>query len=354
MTEIEKKTDPSSSTARSDLFCPPLPFSVNCSAFLNWGEEDLESEDEVSVVFRSLVTTLELQPVLDSSLERKAVRFLESVIPSGRDSADAFLISLGTLAENSSSGFVQSIVVLISSTSRVVTTAAMKILDYLIWSCSTKIGLALVRAGLIPQLVNTLNPQSLSFAEAVNIHTGLIKIINYSLWLTTQNGLAKLEIKDENKQQAVHETVFQQVLTPSEKYICHLCVNRFSIVAEDPSFDFVRLLARLLRISPYYQPTLDFVVNMPVGLAIPSCLVFFEIESSIRSFLSLLVNAQREWNTKTRQMRQMRKASLRMFGIEGFEDVTEERLPNDQERYGRRIVDDSIKWNNLQGMNLPQ
>ncbi|KAK2941501.1 hypothetical protein BLNAU_23574 [Blattamonas nauphoetae] len=131
---------------------------------------------------------------------------------------------------------------------QVINTSAMKFLGNLILFCSAKVRLGLVKTDLLPQLITTLNPQSLDFAEAVNIHTGLIKIINYSLWLTTQNGLAKLEIKDDDDHSAVHETIFQQVLTPSEKYISLLCVNRSSIVDGEPSLQFLKLLARLLDI----------------------------------------------------------------------------------------------------------
>ncbi|KAK2953060.1 hypothetical protein BLNAU_12049 [Blattamonas nauphoetae] len=201
MTAIDKKTDPSSSTARSDLFCPPLPFSVNCSAFLNWNEELPQSDEENVVVFRSLVATVKLQPALDDSLEDKAVKLLESIHLANKASADAFLISLGKLAENSS---------------RVITTAAMKMLKNLFFWCSAKIGLTLIQAGLIPQLIVTLNPQSLTFTEAVNIHTGLIKIILNSFRFATPNCLKKLGIEDDDDHSAVHETILTQVLTPSE------------------------------------------------------------------------------------------------------------------------------------------
>ncbi|KAK2941480.1 hypothetical protein BLNAU_23597 [Blattamonas nauphoetae] len=87
----------------------------------------------------------------------------------------------------------------------------MKILNHLLIG-STKTLLALVKADMIPQLVITLNPLSLPFDEAVDIHTCLMSNIKPSFWLSTPNGLARLEIKDHNGQQAVHETVLKQVL----------------------------------------------------------------------------------------------------------------------------------------------
>ncbi|KAK2942527.1 hypothetical protein BLNAU_22555 [Blattamonas nauphoetae] len=239
MTEIIKKTDTSSKHVHSD-----------CSPFLNWEGDTSESSMERAVLFRSLVATLQLQPALDASVEARAVKLLESVHPPNAASTDDFLFSLARNTGNSSPDFVQSIIVLISSPSHVITNAAMQMLNTLIWRSSPNILLALIKAGLIPQLVVTLDLQSLSFTEAVDIHINLILIITRSFWLATPFSLEKLRISDENEQQAVHETVLKKVLTPSETYICHLCVNRFSIIDGKQSKNFVDLLTRLLKICP--------------------------------------------------------------------------------------------------------
>ncbi|KAK2953873.1 hypothetical protein BLNAU_11133 [Blattamonas nauphoetae] len=203
---------------------------MDCSAFLNWSEDADETVQEKAVVFRSLVATLKLQPALDEYLETKAVKFLEYVHETALSSATAFLGSLGRTTDESSPDFVQSIVVLISSTSQVISSATMKMRNSSILWCSPTRRLALVKADLIPQLIITLNPQSLSFDKAVDIHTCLMKTIARSFWLATPDGLEQPEITDHDEQQSVHEIVLQQVLSPSENYILHLCVNRFWII----------------------------------------------------------------------------------------------------------------------------
>ncbi|KAK2953989.1 hypothetical protein BLNAU_11091 [Blattamonas nauphoetae] len=233
MTNIVIKPGTSSSTARSDLSTPPFAFSIDCSTFLNWDEEELDSEHEQAVIFQSLVATVQLKPSLDVSLETKVVKCLNQVI----------------------------------------TTAAMNLLNHLIRFCKSKIRLALVKADLIPQLNNILNPQSLSFAETVYIHIHLMSSIATSVRLATPIVLANLGIEDGNEQQAVHETVLKHVLVPSEEYVCHLCVNIFSLTSGPLSEAYETLLAQILRISPYYQPTMDFVLRMPIVLTIPSCLI---------------------------------------------------------------------------------
>ncbi|KAK2955930.1 hypothetical protein BLNAU_9090 [Blattamonas nauphoetae] len=345
MTEIDKKTDAIASQAHSDLPSPQLPFPMDCSAFLNWTESWFESESERAVVFRSLVATLKVQPALDMSQEAKAVKLLGSASTMNQDSIDDFLCNFATILDDSSTAFIHSIMMLISSPSHVITTAAMKMLDTLIQYCSENVRLALVKADLLPRLINTLNPQSLSFEEAEDIHTSVMIIIWNTLWLATSESLDHLEIEDENEQQAVHKTVYQQVLAPSEQHIRHFCVNRFSIIDGSQSTIFLALLATILEICPYYQPTMEFVLHIPVFLTIPCCLTFFEIDHSISNFLYFVNNAQWEWNEQREEVREMGITVLRMLRMEGIEEVIEEKLQNDRnEMFGRLIIRRSIEW----------
>ncbi|KAK2953265.1 hypothetical protein BLNAU_11728 [Blattamonas nauphoetae] len=155
--------------------------------------------------------------VFDDSLEAKAVNFLESVKPKDRQSADAFLESLVPFSGDSQRDFIQCIVVLLSSASHTITRTAMKLLEALIRNCSIKVQISLVKADLIPQLINTLNPHSHSFSEAVDSHINLIASISNSLSLTTPYCLAQLQIEVDGEEYAVHEMILRQVVTPSEK-----------------------------------------------------------------------------------------------------------------------------------------
>ncbi|KAK2959585.1 hypothetical protein BLNAU_5363 [Blattamonas nauphoetae] len=165
-----------------------------------------------------------------------------------------------------------SIVVLISTPSQIVTTTTIQMLVRLISNSSNRL-LDLVKADLIPQIIITLNPLSLSFAKAVDVHVNLLKMLHDTLWLSTVRCLAQSEIEDRDERHTVHETILKQVLVPSEQYICHLCMNRCSIINDVLSAELLRLLAQLLDISRYHQPTMYFVLHMPVGLTISSASV---------------------------------------------------------------------------------
>ncbi|KAK2960160.1 hypothetical protein BLNAU_4713 [Blattamonas nauphoetae] len=67
-----------------------------------------------------------------------------------------------------------------------------------------------------------------------------------------------------------------------------------------------------------------------------------------------MIDAQRNWNKAKGGERQMWKTVTRMLRMEGIEDVINEKLINNKNGYdGRDIVVKSIKWSNLQGVNVP-
>ncbi|KAK2952732.1 hypothetical protein BLNAU_12381 [Blattamonas nauphoetae] len=322
---------------------------------MNWQCNRNESAHEKVVVFRSLVATLTLNPAVDGSLKTKVVKFLKSMNPKNRKAADALICSFASFSDQSLTNFVQSIVVLISSPSRAIIKSAMQMLTSLVFRCSSAFHLLIVITALIPQLIITLNPQSLSFAKAEDIHRNLMKTITDSLWLISADGEAKLKIKTDSERQAVHETVLQKVVAPSTQYICHLCVNRYSIIDRVLSAYFLVLLVQFTQISPYYRPAMDFVLNMPVVLTIPSCLTFFEDDDTICNFLYAMVDAHRDWDETGGKERMLWNEMLRMLRMEGFEDVIEEKLRNDKNtNFSGEIVYSSIEWNNMQGMNSPE
>ncbi|KAK2964063.1 hypothetical protein BLNAU_1144 [Blattamonas nauphoetae] len=113
--------------------------------------------------------------------------------------------------------FVANINVLLSSTNKTMITASMKMLKSQSQDCSNNHLLALVKADLIPQLIATLNPQSVSLSDCAYIHTYLMDIIIHSVWWSTPTSLTYLGIEDRDEQQAVREV--NQTSTNDEVWI---------------------------------------------------------------------------------------------------------------------------------------
>ncbi|KAK2950137.1 hypothetical protein BLNAU_14939 [Blattamonas nauphoetae] len=262
---------------------------------------------------------MKLQPALDASLEAKAVKFLESVVKKDFYSSEAFLRSFASPSDISLTNFVQHLGVLISYANRAIAKVTMEIVDSLINRCSIANRLALIKANLIPEIINTLNPQSLSFAEAVDIHINVMKSITNFVWLATPDGLANNRIKHSDESQTINETILKQVLEPSKKYIWHLCVNRFSIIAGDQSNNFLTLLARILKMSPFYQPTMDLPASAPadearchfLSLSLPTPQLMSGCPFTLHQITSQLTRGKDEIAVGSTQLKQNRPTQQR-------------------------------------------
>ncbi|KAK2953952.1 hypothetical protein BLNAU_11054 [Blattamonas nauphoetae] len=325
------------------------------AAFVNWDEEPLELLSDVLPLCRSLISMVKAGHSIDDKLETKAELLLGNFWFSYRE-ADADQSILGLVpspTDDPLSEFVTSIIVLLPTDHKGLVTTMMDILKCLIQDCSSNIHLTLLKAALIPRLITHLNPLSLSFTDSQEIHSHLTSIISSSIWLATQFGLNKLKIENWNEQQTIHETVLQQVLIPAEPYIRHLCVHSSSIVDQDQSILFMRILGRLFRICPFHPPTLDLVQNLPVFMTIPNALSTFVFEASIWHILFEATTAQREWNEQGGGILQTGKTVLIYLRSEGFEDSMEQKLTTDKNGFWKRALErDSIALNNMLGTNL--
>ncbi|KAK2963580.1 hypothetical protein BLNAU_1623 [Blattamonas nauphoetae] len=333
-----------------------LSLSTDNSAFMNWDGRQIETMSDRSTVLRSLVAKIKDGHHIDDASEKKAVMLLDQIRPFGSVNVKAFVRGLIVSEPNNYlTDFVISITVLVSSSKQTIIKGTMLLLEHLFSSSSPTFKLKLIEAQMIPQIITSLNAQSLFVAKAEDIHTPLIRIVNQSLRLITPHGMKSLEIEHQHDQQKVHETVLHQFLVPLEEYLRNCCKRRFSFLAGSQSFGFVVLIQNLLDIYPYYLPTMDFVLSLPVVLTIPSCLTFLENEFIIRYILIHTFDIPEEWNKQTKNPRQAGMKLLLSLRMEGFDDATEQQLQSDKgEYFGSDVVDYSIKLNNLQGNNIGQ
>ncbi|KAK2956510.1 hypothetical protein BLNAU_8564 [Blattamonas nauphoetae] len=204
----------------------------------------------------------------------------------------------------------------------------MEMLNHLFCRCTPQFRLKLIEAQLIPQIIISLKPQSPVVRETVLINASLLHIIASSLDLATQEGLTLLKIEPNHGLQTVFQTVHSQVLVPSKSYIHHLYQRRFSITDTDLLSNFLNLISRLLQISPYYQRTMDFVLNMPIILTIPSCLTFFDDDADMMFRFEFIDDTRCKWNKQAESIRRSETILIRSLRMEGFDDVSEQRLLN--------------------------
>ncbi|KAK2943978.1 hypothetical protein BLNAU_21124 [Blattamonas nauphoetae] len=256
-------------------------------------------------------------------------------------------------SDDSLTDFVASINVLISSSKQLIIEGTLRLLGRLFAKSSPQIQLKLVSIDLVPQIITSLSQQSHSFVDPVDIHTRLINIIKSALELATPRGLDRLADGHPFERQAVHKTVLEHVLVSLEEFLRRMRTNRFLLADGDLADDFMDLLALILRISPFSQPTMNFLPQLSIFLTIPSCLTVFDFDLPFWSFLGVMVLSQEDWNKQGGNVRRSGAAIFRCLRTEGLDDVLEQRQQNDRTgNIGEDLANYLIKLTVMLGMNI--
>ncbi|KAK2944170.1 hypothetical protein BLNAU_20917 [Blattamonas nauphoetae] len=290
----------------------------------------------------------------NDSLEEKAERFLFQLHWCCEGETNYKVLLFNPPSSNRPwSVFVESIAVLISSSKQKIVESTMDLLSFMIQRGLPDTNLAIAESNLIPQLMLTLHPLSLSFTEE-KIHVYLITILSKLLYFFTPVGHRSLDLYDPEYRPVHRDALLTRLLFPLEEYLHHLCSNRYTIPQGDLTDNFMFLLARLLQICPDFQPTMDFVFTLPVLLTITSSLTFFERDRSVDQFLHGLREYLRFWVYANRQARQSEALVYRSVRSEGLEDAIEQQSrTNTREPCRWVIVEQCLSVQASNGANVP-
>ncbi|KAK2958838.1 hypothetical protein BLNAU_6087 [Blattamonas nauphoetae] len=165
-------------------------------SFLNLDPNSNLSFDDKSTIYRSLVALVKGQYPFDMTLQNKAVQFLESLEPQwgDQDQATKLVTDLAPSSNGSPSCFVESILILLSSSHPTVAAAASSFMFETILFLSAEIRLQLVESDLIASMLATVQPQRLPITGNENIIGNLVGTLVYSVLLASPDSLVDLNI----------------------------------------------------------------------------------------------------------------------------------------------------------------
>ncbi|KAK2944392.1 hypothetical protein BLNAU_20694 [Blattamonas nauphoetae] len=121
------------------------------------------------------------------------------------------------------------------------------------------------------------------------------------------------------------EMIFQKVVIPSSQFLRFLISNR-RVLNGDLLDSFMQLLVKLLRISPYHLPTLEFIVASPIVMAFSRCFSIVESRLQLWTPLNNIVHLQSQWKKECREVVQSGKQTVPALDPEGFESSIEQTL----------------------------
>ncbi|KAK2963625.1 hypothetical protein BLNAU_1190 [Blattamonas nauphoetae] len=285
------------------------------------------SFDDKSSIYCSLATLVKAEHRSNNALEDRATRFLTSLAPKFGDfSLSAKLVTdLVPSSTGSHSGFVESIVTLLSSPHSTIVEAALLFLNVTTWNLPTRFLSRLAEVDIITNALAAVQPHTLPITGFEETHRYLIRIVDIFVDLASQSNLRDLGITATVDKSNHLEMIFQKVVIPSSQIVTFLISNR-NLLKGNLLDSFMILLRTLLEVGPFHRPTLEFVLASPIVMAFSSCLPFAEEAVILFIHLGNINNSLKEWRNHGPEVVQSAKRMMQALISEGFEDTLEQMM----------------------------
>ncbi|KAK2959856.1 hypothetical protein BLNAU_5053 [Blattamonas nauphoetae] len=299
--------------------------------FLNFDPiSDLSFEDK-SAIYCSLLGLVKEEYPFDNALQDRAAQFLKSLGPwwGNNDYAAKLVSDLVPSSAGSASGFIDSIVILLSSPHSNVVEATMSFLDPTTTRSSPAIRCRLVESDLVSKVLVIIRPYTLSISGNETIIINLNRIIDNCHELADPSFLRQLGITTAVDAFNHREVIFQKVVIPSSQFVTFLISNR-NILNGGLFKSFTNLLATLIQIGPFHRPTLEYVVASPIAMTFSSCLSLVERNDALWNTLSDIDNSLESWKREGPEVTKSGKRMMQALFSEGFEDTLEQMLMHEK------------------------
>ncbi|KAK2946740.1 hypothetical protein BLNAU_18336 [Blattamonas nauphoetae] len=326
---MEEKSDPLNNPIDSTLIrLPDSPSNIDPlqEPFLNFDSNSSMSFEDQSTIYRSLVTLVKAESPFDNAILDRAALFLKSLEPQlfDRKQATKLLTKLVLSSAGPPSGFVKSILTLLSSPHMIIVAAALSFLNNTFYSSSPMIQLQLVESDIVTNVLAIVQPHTLPILGNETILFNLNHLIRNTTNLALPSHLSELDITTAVEKSNHREMIFQKIVIPSSQFVTFLISNQ-NILNGDLFTSFMYLLSTLLRIGPYHRLTLEFVLASPIVMALPYCLSFNENDGHLWMTL-LSIYSPDDWKKKSREVVQSNKRMIQALFSEGFESFIEQTL----------------------------
>ncbi|KAK2957804.1 hypothetical protein BLNAU_7238 [Blattamonas nauphoetae] len=324
-------------------------------SFLNFDVNSKSSFEDKSTIYCSLVTLVNADYPFDNILQDRAARFSKNLEPrfGDHDHAAKLVTDLVPSSTGPSSGFVASIVTLLSSPHSTVVAAALSFLSKTNRVLSKlPLRLHLVESDIVTKVLATVQPHTLTICGNKAIFDNLNNVIANCLYLASPSSLGEL-----GKIAAVdsfnhREMIFQKVVLPSSQFVTFLISNRRTL-SGDLLHSFMSLLGAFLGICPYHHPTLEFVLASPIAMAFSSCLTHVEDKHCLWVTHFNINFSLNLWTTEGPEVAQSAKRMMQALISECSEDTLEQTLRNEKRGiYGIHVDNICLSLSKLLGLNV--
>ncbi|KAK2961650.1 hypothetical protein BLNAU_3448 [Blattamonas nauphoetae] len=307
-----------------------------------------------SILYSSLVARVEQDSPFDEAVQDQAVELLKMLEPKQDEIklADSIIKDLVPSSAGSTSGFIDSIVTLLSSPHSRVVAAAISFLYESMRNSSLAVRHLLVESDLITKLLATAQTHILPTSLNGTIFSKLVNVIKLSLELARPFYVGQLGFTAAVEKFNHREVIFQKVVLPSSQFVTFLISNRYNLNGDTFNL-FTWLLDRFITIAPYHRPTLDFVITSSIVMALSSCLSFVEDDGDLWTNLTNISESLEFWKEEGAEVVKCKKRMIEALFSEGFEDTLEQKLRSNKDGYfGFRLAKNCHSISQKLGSNV--
>ncbi|KAK2956630.1 hypothetical protein BLNAU_8471 [Blattamonas nauphoetae] len=309
-----------------------LTVQLEHTAFLNLDSNSHLSFEDKSTLYCSLVSLVQSNHIFDEALQDKTVKFLENLKP-GRTAlqlANQIISKLVPSPDTTQSRFIDSIYILVSSPHTKIVSAALAFLEGSFMSSSKRYKTQVFDVDFVPRILSIIQPHTLTVSGNENLFCSLNHILSSSINLAHSRCMDTFGITEPPTLHNRREIIFQRHIQPLSQYLSFLCSNRYFFATVESSGGMQSLLGRVLQISPFHHPTLEFVLASPIVMTIPSFLSFVEHSGALWNILADILYLMCEWKKHSTEVAQSGKRMIRALLSDGMEDTLEQLLLSNQ------------------------
>ncbi|KAK2961006.1 hypothetical protein BLNAU_4093 [Blattamonas nauphoetae] len=324
--------------------------SEKYSPFLKYPYPNYPPPFSDSEVFVSLVSMVRDAYPFDEELLQKTSSFIYEITHSTiyLNRIDDFLKTTGHGSSHPAAGFVDSIVVLLSSSHRTIYSDTLSLLARFTNQFSSK----LKGSELIPRILSTPRLRDLSEVDDKTELNKILEILFRSVGsFPTKISEYKCYYRNTDVQ-ALREVMLHRTVIPIEQSLIQIYRHPHLLSWNDEYKEAFTLLSKLFHASAYHQPTLDFIRSSRIPLVFQSLLSNGEDEDAQYWIFYLMLSDFSRRETDIDKIVGGGKILLQALEQEGFMNhLDQTRFHNNSAKNGRHVMVCSYPILNMLGMN---
>ncbi|KAK2954884.1 hypothetical protein BLNAU_10214 [Blattamonas nauphoetae] len=327
--------------------------SEEYSPFLTWKEKGKFTADSVSAAFVSLVAMVRDGYQFNEEKLKQASTFFSKIerLNPPRSFFAKLLKTMGKDPAASIPTLLDSIIILLASPHHSIFMHSLSFLHKCLDWCSFPNRLTFLSAKLFSRMLSTPFLRDLSAIDNPSILNDVIwmSVSTIQLSFGTIQSLSTICNTDP---ETIRDMVLHEVLIPIEPSLVQISRNPHLLSWNDECNATLIFLTRIFEMSPFHQPTLDFICSSRIPMAFQSLLSKVEDVDTNQYIIWKMFENINKWKEDGTETVSRGRRLLQTLEGEGFSEGLEQTLLHDEStKYGGLVRYRSFEFMKYLGLN---